>query len=111
MTIFQKGGSTHAPLTLLVTRVVLLHKAYGVSNPLIPQLYIEAQPKLLTYIETSNQKKKIEESRPYEFLNKALVLDFTMIGSDCSTRSGVTQFKDGRFKFETFLSLSDDIFG
>ena len=41
MTIFQKGGSTHAPLTLLVTRVVLLHKAYGVSNPLIPQLYID----------------------------------------------------------------------
>ena len=40
MTIFQKGGSTHAPLTLLVTRVVLLHKAYGVSNPLIPQLYV-----------------------------------------------------------------------
>ena len=40
MTIFQKGGSTHAPLTLLVTRVVLLHKAYGVSNPLIPQLYL-----------------------------------------------------------------------
>ena len=34
-----------------------------------------------------------------------------MIGSVCSTRSGVTQFKDGRFKFETFLSLSDDIFG
>ena len=41
MTIFQKGGSTHAPLTLLVTRVVLLHKAYGESNPLIPQLYVQ----------------------------------------------------------------------
>ena len=40
MTIFQKGGSTHAPLTLLLTRVVLPHKAYGVSNPLIPQLYV-----------------------------------------------------------------------
>ena len=40
MTIFQKGGSTHVPPTLLVIRVVLLHTLYGVSNPLIPQLYI-----------------------------------------------------------------------
>ena len=34
-----------------------------------------------------------------------------MIASDSSTRSGLTQFKDGRLKFEMFLSLSDDIFG
>ena len=41
MTIFQKGGSTHVPPTLLVIRVVLLHTLYGVSNPLIPQLYVD----------------------------------------------------------------------
>ena len=40
VTIFQKGGSTHVPPTLLVIRVVLLHMLYGVLNPLIPQLYV-----------------------------------------------------------------------
>ena len=38
--VLQEGGSSPAPPTLLVIRVVLLHTLYGVSNPLIPQLYI-----------------------------------------------------------------------
>ena len=40
MLIFLVGGSTPDPPTLLVNRVVLLHMLYGVSNPLIPQLYL-----------------------------------------------------------------------
>ena len=40
MTIFQKGGSTHVPPTLLVIRVVLLHTLYGGLNPFFPQLYV-----------------------------------------------------------------------
>ena len=42
--ILQKGGFIPAPLTLLAIRVVLLHKLYGVLNPLIPQLYISIYP-------------------------------------------------------------------
>ena len=38
--ILQEGGSTPVPPTLLVIRVVLLHNAYGVLNPLILQLYM-----------------------------------------------------------------------
>ena len=40
--ILQKGGFIPASLTLLAIRVVLLHTLYGVSNPLIPQLYIHS---------------------------------------------------------------------
>ena len=36
----QSGRLNPVPLTLLVIRVVLLLWSYGVSNPLIPQLYI-----------------------------------------------------------------------
>ena len=38
--ILQKGGFIPASLTLLAIRVVLLQTLYGVSNPLIPQLYM-----------------------------------------------------------------------
>ena len=37
---FLGGGFTPAPPALLVIRVVLLHKLYGVLNPFIPQLYV-----------------------------------------------------------------------
>ena len=40
VSVFQEGGSTPSPPTLLVIRVGLLHTLYGVSNPLIPQLYV-----------------------------------------------------------------------
>ena len=43
VTIFQKGGSTHVSPALLVIRVVLLQALYGVSNPLIPQLYVQKE--------------------------------------------------------------------
>ena len=36
----QSGRLNPVPLTLLVIRVVLLLWSYGVSNPLIPQLYV-----------------------------------------------------------------------
>ena len=35
----------------------------------------------------------------------------TMIGSDSSTRSGLTQFKDGFEVWDVSQLLSDDIFG
>ena len=40
LSILQQGGLTPVPTTQLVIRVVLLLWSYGVSNPLIPQLYI-----------------------------------------------------------------------
>ena len=58
MFILQEGGFTHAPLTLLVIRVVLLLTFYGVLNPLIPQLYVITNPILV--------KKSIEIAFTYK---------------------------------------------
>merc|ERR1712001_442186 len=54
--ILQKGGFTPAPLTLLAIRVVLLQALYGVSNPLIPQLYVSA--KTIVYFAMSKSKSR-----------------------------------------------------
>ena len=47
LSILKQGGLTPVPTTQLVIRVVLQLWSYGVSNPLIPQLYMFYYPFLV----------------------------------------------------------------
>ena len=55
----QEGGSSPAPPTLLVIRVVLLHTLYSLLNPSIPQLYISKKSGLTLFNVSRTAPRKI----------------------------------------------------
>ena len=63
MYLFLKRKDLPLLLTLLVIRVVLLQTLYGLSNPLIPQLYVDRYNRLLILGDLGNFKARTKSNR------------------------------------------------